>query len=195
MTKKNRNLLWLGLAVAVALGLLWQFYPLPDAQDRVRAFPVSGLTFNGQELTYPEYMRGLFGKATVTKRGYEVGGQRVIVWIVDGTRNRHAVHDPLYCLRGDGWQVVSKNSFPVDGGEAQLIRAQKNGREAESLLWYSDGQVRHASAARYWWQATLRRLTLGRAGHEPVLITVQAVGNAPINWRQLADQFRPLFEL
>ena len=195
MTKKRQIILWSGLGVALVLGLLWQFYPLADAQNRLRALPVSGLTFNGQELAIPEEMRPLFGKAHVMKRGYEVRGQRVIVWIIDGTHNRHAVHDPLYCIRGDGWEVISENSFPVDGGEAKLIRAKKNGREAESLVWFSNGSQRHGSAMRYWWQTTLRRLTLGRAGQEPVLITVQAASSAPMNWRQLADEFRPLFEL
>jgi hypothetical protein len=195
MTKKRQQFLWLGLVLAVALGLLWQFYPLADAQDRLRAFPKTGLTFRGEELVIPETMKPLFGKAVVVKRGYEVRGQRVIVWIIDGTRNRHAVHDPLYCIRGDGWTIISENAFSVDGGEARLIRAKKNGREAESLVWFSNGYDRHGSALHYWWQTTLRRLTLGRAGPEPLLITVQAASSAPINWRQLADDFRPLFEL
>ena len=195
MTTRNQKFLWLGLVLAVALGLLWEFYPLTDAQARVRALPRSGLNFAGQDLTIPAGMLPLFGKAQVVKRGYQVADQRVIVWIIDGAHNRHAVHDPLYCLRGDGWRVISQNVFPVEGGEARLIRAEKNGREMDSLVWFSDGHERYASTLRYWWQTTLRRLTFGRSGPEPVLITVQPVSTAPINWRQLTDQFTPLFDL
>ena len=195
MTHKNQSLLWIGLALAVVLGLIWQFSPLTDAQNRVKKLPLSGLNYAGEELAIPDSLRSLFGKAQVLKRGYQVGPQRVIVWIVDGAHNRHAVHDPLYCLRGDGWRVKSQNLFPLDGGEANLIRAEKNGRETESLIWFSDGHERHASALRYWWQTTTRRLTLGHSGPEPVLITVQPVGGAAIDWHQLAERFTPLFDL
>jgi hypothetical protein len=195
MTGLNRKLLWAGLAVAVALGLIWQLFPLPDAQARVRALPQSGILYAGQDLPIPPEMRMVFGKAQVLKRGYQVGGQRVIVWVIDGSRNRHAVHDPLYCIRGGGWRIVSQNPFPIRGGSAKLILAEKDGAQAESLVWFSDGNTRHASALRYWGQTTLRRLTLGWSGPEPVLITVQLAGSEVVNWRQLAGQFAPLFEL
>ena len=194
-TTQRQLLLWIALALAVALGLLSQFYPLADARDRVRALPLNGLNYSGQDLEIPEAMRALFGKAKVLKRGYQVGGQRVILWVVDGTHNRHAVHDPLYCLRGDGWQIKGQQVFPVEGGEANLIRVEKNGRQAESLIWFSDGHQRHASAIRYWWQTTLRRLSLGRSGSEPVLITLQPVGGATVDWLQFTDQFSSLFNL
>ena len=53
MSARNQKFLWLGLALAVVLGLVWEFYPLPDAQSRVRALPRSGLNFAGQDLTIP----------------------------------------------------------------------------------------------------------------------------------------------
>lgn len=195
MTHRGQKFLWIGLAIAIGLGLLWQFYPLRDAQARIKALPQNGLSYSGQDLQIPDAMRALFGKAEVIKRGYQVGEQRFIVWIIDGSHNRHAVHDPLYCIRGDGWTVISQNDFPVDGGTAQLIRAEKKGRETESLVWFSNGSERHGSALRYWWQTTLRRLTLGHAGEEPILVTVQPAGGAPVNWRELTEKFPALFEL
>lgn len=195
MTRRSQTALWLALAFAIALGSLFQFYPLPGAQDRVRTLPLRGLNYSGQELEIPAPMRALFGAAQVTRRGYQVGDQRVFVWILDGARNRHAVHDPLYCLRGDGWQIKSQNPFPLDGGAANLILAEKNGRQCESLVWFTDGRVRHASALRYWWQTTWRRLTLGRSGPEPVLITIQPAAGASVDWHRLTAQFAALFEL
>ena len=35
----NRALLWIILAIAIVLGILWQFYPLPDAKDRMDSLP------------------------------------------------------------------------------------------------------------------------------------------------------------
>jgi hypothetical protein len=185
MSGTTRKLLWLGLALAVGLGLLWQFFPLPDAQDRVAALPKSGIGYTSQDLPLSPETRQVVGQARVLRRAYQLDGQQVTVWVVDGSRNRHAVHDPLYCVRGGGWQILSQRVFPIAGGEARLIRALRDGHETESLVWFSDGRTRHASAPRYWWQTTFRRLTLGGSGPEPVLVIVQPLDARAVNWRRL----------
>ena len=195
MTTKTRTILWTGLAFAVVLGSLWQFVPLRDAQDRVAALPKSGIGYVSQDLPVPPEMRAVFGDAQVLRRSYAVRGQRFVLWVVDGSRNRHAVHDPLFCVRGGGWEIRSQGDFALEGVQARLLRAVKAGREVESLLWFSDGRTRHASAPRYWWQTTLRRLTLGASGPEPVLVNLQPVDPQGMNWRRLTEDLPALFDL
>ncbi|HEX4343713.1 MAG TPA: hypothetical protein VH255_09995 [Verrucomicrobiae bacterium] len=195
MNNRSGKLLWIGLGIAIVLGLVWQFYPLADAQDRVTHLPREGYNIIGEDLPISQDMKDFFGDAYLLRRAYEVNGQRIVVWVIDGTHNRHAVHDPLYCIRGGGWNVESQTPLPITGGTADVIRQTKDGRATESLVWFSDGKTRHASAPRYWWQTTLRRLTLGISGPEPVLINVSPYSTNSVDWHRLADEFPGLFEL
>lgn len=195
MNKRSRLLLWIALGVAVVLGLVWQFYPLADAQDRVSQLPRAGYNIIGEDLPIPQDTKDFFGDAYLLRRAYEVNGQRIVLWVIDGTHNRHAVHDPLYCIRGGGWSIDSQTPLPVQGGNADIVRQTKDGRTTESLIWFSDGKTRYSSAPEYWWQTTLRRLSLGHSGSEPVLINVSPYSTNVIDWKRLADEFPALFEL
>jgi len=88
-----------------------------------------------------------------------------------------------------------RKPVPVEGGAAQLVRLSKKGQETEALFWFSDGSCRYPSPLRYWWQTTLRRLTLGHSGKEPVLIVIQPVGTEIVNWSKLVKRFWPIFEV
>lgn len=190
-----RKLLWLTLALALLLGAIWQFYPLPDATQRMDALPLYGREFLGRNLELSPFEKDLFANVNVLKRLYQVGDQNLFITALDGTRNRHVVHDPFYCFRGGGWELLDKKVVPVPNGEAMFLNLQRNDQLQEALYWFTDGHQQYTSPLRYWWQATLRRLTLGRSGPEPILVVVQPVDAQTLDLDALLKQFPTLFAL
>ena len=107
MFERKQILLWGGLTLAVLLGTLWQFVPLTDAKHRIETLPPFAWV---RRTRHPALHgeQGYFKNVNVLKRVYRVGKQTLFVSALDGTDNRHVVHDPLYSFRGSGWQVVSQ---------------------------------------------------------------------------------------
>ncbi|MBA3845857.1 MAG: exosortase-associated EpsI family protein [Planctomycetes bacterium] len=191
--KRSQRWLLLFLVVAIALGAAWQFVPLSDAQARLTALPTKGIGYESVDVPISDSERIIFGDASVLKRAYRIGADRLSVIIIDGTRNRHAVHDPMLCVRGGGWTISQRVPFPLPGGAGELVTITKGEQASEVLYWFSDGVDRHASPSSYWLQATLRRLTFGASGDEAVLVLLQAEPGRAIDWRRLlADRFLAL---
>ncbi len=192
MNRSSQKLLWGGLLLAIVLGTTWRFFPLPDAGDVLDSLPKHGPGFASSEVPLTPQEDAHLGNAHVLRRIYQVARQRVILTIVDGSRNRHAVHDPLYCYRGAGWEVIGRRPMKIDDDTVELLKLKKQDRQREVLFWYSDGRSRYTSAPRYWWETTLRRLTFGRSGREPVLVVVEQFGTDSINWHRMLRQFTAL---
>lgn len=189
-------LLWIGLSLAIILGALWQFAPLDDARDRFDKLPIYGPGFVGQDIALSPWEQDFFKQVNVLKRVYEVAGQRVFISALDGTKNRHAVHDPLYCFRGSGWAVVKQETVPTpDGGTIGLVTLSKDGKQQDAMFWFSDGNKHYDRPLRYWWDATIRRLTLGKSGEEPVLVMVQPIEQSQLNWKEILRTFPQLLAL
>jgi len=184
-SRRWRGLLWASLVATIALVVLWRFVELPDAQDRVRRLPLNGPGFSGRDQPLAAAEATIFGSAQAIKRRYLVDGRPLELMVIDGTRNRHAVHDPLYCKLGAGWQVSGRRAIAVPGGSADLVTIAKDGLSIELMYWFSDGVVRHASPLHYWGQATWRRLTLGAGGAEPVLVIVSPLSLRSPRWDRL----------
>jgi hypothetical protein len=191
----TRKAFWIGIGAIAALAVAWDFIPLTDASARLKLLPTQGLGFASRELPLSDAERQVFGKASLIKRVYQVGSDRIILQIVDGTRDRHAVHDPLYCFRGSGWTVTQQRDRPIPGGTSRHLILSRNGTTAEAIFWLSDGRERHSSPSRYWYQTALRRLTLGRSGSEPVLIILQPWPGQTISWDDVLTRIGPLFEI
>ncbi|MCB1136252.1 MAG: exosortase-associated EpsI family protein [Chlamydiia bacterium] len=188
--------LLLGLLIfACAVGFMWEFFELPTAKNRIAQLPLVKKGYIGREIGLTDSELSFFQGVTVVKRVYNVGNQKCFITILDGTRNRHAVHDPFYCYRGDGWTLLEKVPLKVPGGTAEILRMEKNGVVSESMYWFSNGQTRHASMFLYLWQATIRRLTLGRSGEEPIRITVAPIEGNTLDWNAVVANFPELFEL
>jgi len=179
------SLLWTSIGVAVIAGVAWQFYPLEDASDRLDELPLRGLMFASEDVPVSEVEQSIFAGARVVKRYAQVRGQKVVLTIIDGTGNRHAVHDPLFCFRGAGWEVIDSAEFPVEWGEARRVSLARQGESAEALYWFSDGHRAFGSAMEYWGRTTWRRLTLGASGNEPVLVMLTPIDERPIDWNAL----------
>jgi hypothetical protein len=194
MNNSAKKILWIALGIALVLSLVWQFVPLRDASDRLDAIPMSGLGVHGKDLPLAEVETSIYSPARVLKRLYQVGRQQVIVVAIDGSRNRHAIHDPTFCFRGAGWTIGAAREVPVPGGYARVLSLTKDGKHIEAMYWLSDGRTRHASALEYWWQTTWRRLTLGQSGAEPILFVLQPVNRDSLDWELLLQQFPGLLE-
>jgi len=176
MKSTSQIALWIFLAIAILLGLIWQLYPLQDARHRMNTLPVIGAGFEGRDLPLSPLEENFFKNVNVFKRLYVVNNQIFFVTALDGTHNRHVVHDPYYCFRGAGWEILSEKKFPLPNGNANIVEISKGSERKTAIYWFSDGTSQFTSPWKYWWEATLRRLTLGWSGPEPILIMIQPLG-------------------
>ena len=190
-----RNWLWVGLGLMVLLSLIWNWMPAQLPQGRWKMLPAEGLGFASRELPLNATETKVYRQAETVKRIYQAGGQRFILTVVDGSRNRHAVHDPLYCFRGDGWQVTHEQTVAVPGGQARLLNLARAERRAEVVFWFTDGRERHCSAWRAWWLSLLQRLTLGKYGGAPALVLLQPATPEAPNWNSVFARCPFLFDL
>ncbi len=188
---------WLGaaLAVAVVLALVWQWVPLRGAEKRFAALPEAGWRLQSRVLPMSEVEQQVFGRARLLKRFYQSDGQRFILVAIDGSGDRHAVHDPLYCFRGAGWEVTGQKDLAVRGGVARHLQLKRGQDATDAVYWISNQRARHVSAPRYWWQTVLRRLTLGAAGEEPVMVILQPYAGEKVDWPRVFASFPALFDL
>lgn len=188
--------LWLALLGLSLLGALWQFTVLPDASDRLDAFPASGYGFDSREIMADDTDRAVFGDARLLKREYRVGQQDMLVRVVDPSPTRNSVIDPLFFFEGTGWLIAENTDIPLPGGQARHLKLRRNGQTTEAILWYSDLRSRHASSTREWWQSVSRRLSFGYTGPAPVLVILQAASpTRSIDWADVFDRLPMLFEL
>lgn len=191
----GERLMWAFFLLVAIAGALWEFVHLPDASARLDAIPESGFGFAARELMLSETERAIFGEARVVKRLYQVGRHRFVLQVIDASRDRHAIHDPLFCFRGAGWFIEEDTKIPIPGGSARRLGLQQPGKTAEALLWFSDTQVRHASTTRQWAQTILRRVSFGASGPEPVLVILQPLTGESVNWTEVFEQFPAIFEI
>lgn len=195
MSNKTQKILWISLFVAIALGALWQFYPLPNADQRINSLPFVGPGYRGKDVPLTAFEEEFFKGVNVIKRIYTVGNKTLFITILDGTNNRHVVHDPYFCFKGSGWNIESAETVNIPNGIAKLLKIEKNQVKKEALFWFSDGTKNYDSPYQYWKETTLRRLSLGKSGPEPVLIIVQPIEEGSLNWKNLETQIPELFTI
>lgn len=194
MKPKQRKMLAAAAACVVGLVLIWELAPLPDAQARLARLPAAGLGYSSVEVPLTEAEKQIFGKARALKRLYTFRRTQVLATVIDGSRNRHAVHDPTYCFVGDGWRIVRRRKMLIPGGEAMRLDLKKGDTQREAVYWYTDGRTRFVSPLRCWLQAGFRRLTLGWGAEEPVLVILQQTDAGPVPWDSLPEWLPALFD-
>jgi hypothetical protein len=158
---------------------------LADASSRLDAFPRNGAQVQSHDVPLAPGEQVIFSGVTVLKRLALVGNDRAIVTVIDGTQNRHAVHDPVFCFRGAGWEVTSEETIPLAKGVARLVRLRQDKDVAEAVYWYSDGDRQFDRPLLYWWKTALRRVTFGHSGKEPVLVVLTSTGDTMPHWPEL----------
>ena len=193
MNKKKHNIaLICFLSIAVVIGIFWQFYPLPDAQARLDKIPLSGPDFSGENIPVTAQEKEYLPNVNMVKRLYTVGDAKYFIYVLDGTHNRHAVHDPSYCFAGGGWTVTDMKDIPFQNGSASIYTLKKDDHTRKVLLWFTNGKAVFASPLTYWLETTLRRLTLGAYSQEPVLVVVQPLDSDEADWNQFFEYFPQL---
>ena len=157
--------------------------------------PISGYGYDGRALEFSQAERAFLGKAEAIKHEYSQTGYRLVVVVVDGSNNRHAVHDPIFCLRGAGYETTGRQDFPIINGHGQLVSLAKGSIKQKVAYWFSNGEQRYTSFTRYLAESALNRLTLGTLGQQPKMVTVYSVGERIPNWSSLLDRFPVLMDI
>lgn len=187
--------LWLALLVTVVIGAAWEFQTLPDASARLAALAAKNPSVQLQSIPLEPTEETAFAGCGWLKRLVNVGTDQVILTVLDGTRNRHAIHDPTFCFRGAGWEIDEQVSFPLDRGAGTVVKLSKGDDKAEALYWFSDGKNQFSSPLTYWGETSLRRLSFGASGGEPVLIILSPTTDAPPDWKNIVRAWPELQQL
>jgi hypothetical protein len=174
---RPRWFLWPVAVLSILCGAAWSVHPMEGAGERLREIPLQRGQFKGRDIPLTERERVVLGRVDLLHRQYSYPGRSVYVTVVDGSKDRHAVHDPRYCFQGAGWKVLKEENRPVVGGESTWIAAERDGQSAEAVFWFTNGTERHSSVPRYLWDAMLRRVSFGRLGGKPLLVVVQYFGD------------------
>lgn len=190
-----RLLLLAGVVVALLLGLAAEKHANTTRPSRLDHLPISGSGYAGRDLPLSKGEQSVFGDARVVKRLYRFGRFPFLLTAIDGSGYRHAVHDPTYCFRGMGWDINHRTPIPMEGGQATLLTLTRGHEKRRALYWFTNGATRHGSVTRYWFQTTLRRLTFGLAGPEPLFVILQPAGDATPSWHRIIHHFGPVHDL
>ena len=181
----------------IGISFFIDFYPLPDAAARLETLSPGRL--GAVELTdYPldPSEKVNFKNARAIKRLATVGTQHVFLLVADGTHDRHAIHDPEYCFRGAGWEIEEASRVVLPHGTGRFVRLRrKDGTTAEAVYWFTNGKNQFWSPQEYWWETSLRHLSCGRSGQEPVLVILSSADLPPANWDSLLKQCPALLSL
>lgn len=188
---------WLTAAVvltALFLGLC-RFHSLPDASDRLDHFPSRGPGFASRAIPADPAELAVIGEARLMKKLCQTSTQQVTLSVIDGTKNRHATHDPAYCLRGSGWSVSNTSLIAVPGGEGTLLTLTKEGKTTQAAFWFSDGTTRHSSPVKHWWHSAVRHLTFGKSEPAPILVMMFPTEGTSADWPKLWKEMPELWGL
>lgn len=187
-------LLLIFILIFAALGVAVRNIDLVDASVRLASISKEGTDYKSRDIGFSEFEQDILGEAEGIKLLYLWRGQRYALSVIDGSRNRHAIHDPRYCFRGAGWEIVDESEVPFLGGEAIRMTLEDDEVRCEALFFYSTGDLIFSNPTEYWLRATLRRWTIGRSSPEPVLIMVQSLDSGA-SISEAMNQFLPLLNL
>lgn len=182
------------ILICAGFGLYLRNVDLGNASVRLSSIKTEGPGYSSRPLDLSPFEKEILGEAEVLKRLYVWRGQRFVITVIDGSKNRHAIHDPRYCFRGAGWEIRDEREVPFGGGEARRLTLEKDSVSCQALFFYSTGDSIFSSPLQYWFKATLRRWTRGQSSAEPVLVMFQSLDPGG-SIDQALSQFLPLIQL
>ncbi|MGD7652024.1 MAG: exosortase-associated EpsI family protein [Verrucomicrobiales bacterium] len=190
--KRKSIIIWTLCAVAAITALIWPMLPLAESPDRLANMPLDGPDFQSHQVDLSNADREFLGGANAVQRLVRLRtGGNLVMTVVDGSGNRHAVHDPTYCLAGGGWQVREKHTVALHSGSAVWIAMHKDSESMEALWFFDDGSSQFTSPLSYLARTSLRRATLGHSGPEPLLVMLKALPGEPIDWNRVRQILIP----
>ena len=192
--KSNRKRVFLGLLCGMTgvIALLWPTLPMLHGPDRLAEIPLQGPDFHSDPLELATADKEFLAGASAVQRIVRPRrGSPIMLSVIDGSGNRHAVHDPSYCLVGGGWVIRSQKEMAMPSGVANWISMEKNGATMEALWFFDDGKEQFTSPLKYWWRASLRRATRGRSGQEPLLVMLRVPPGEQADWQRIRQVVLP----
>lgn len=190
--KRKRIFLGLLCGITAIIALLWPALPMVDGPDRLAAMPLDGPDFHSEPLGLTTADKEFLAGADAVQRIVRPRrGAPIMLSVIDGSGNRHAVHDPSYCLAGGGWHIRSQKQMAMSSGMANWISMEKDGATMEALWFFDDGREQFTSPLHYWWRASLRRATRGLSGPEPLLVMLRVPPGEPADWQRVRQVLLP----
>ncbi|MEI6175604.1 MAG: exosortase-associated EpsI family protein [Verrucomicrobiota bacterium] len=179
-----------GLAATIAL--VWPALPMAEGPNRLATIPLEGPDFHSvpMDLT-PADTKFLAGATAVQRVVHPRHGAPFMLTVIDGSGNRHAVHDPTYCLAGGGWNILTQQKLTMPSGEATWLSMEKDGVKMEALWFFDDGNEQFTSPITYWSRASLRRATRGHSGSEPLLVMLRIPPGESADWKRIPQVLLP----
>lgn len=191
-TKTKKILMYVAAAFAVLVTLIWPMLPMAAGQDRLSTIPLHGPDFESREIKLKEHeIRFLDGAQAIQRIVKPRGGPTLSMSVIDGSGNRHAVHDPSYCFAGGGWQIAQQSEVALSSGKALLMTLKKDGEFMEAMWFFDDTHQQFTSSVTYWMRASLRRATRGLSGPEPVLVMFRAEPGVRVDWKRFRQVTLP----
>ena len=195
MTGAEARRWWIGAGLVALIVVSSQLWPLPDASARLGRLTPVGVWHRAAPTEIFPWEKSFFGRAQVVKQLAVVQGKRVALTVIDGSHNRRAVHDPEFCFRGAGWTVETATDLALSHGRGRRLNLRKHEDRAEAVFWFSNGREAFAEPLRYWLGTTIRRLTFGGSGDEPVLVMLISLDDTPPDWTALIQRWPDLARL
>lgn len=193
MKSENKRAFLVALcAVTALIALVWPALPMLEGPDRLAALPTTGTNFQSQMIDFSDKDKQFLGKARAVQRVIHTrNSPPMMLSVIDGSGNRHAVHDPGYCLAGGGWIIRSEKQVALSSGVANWISMEKAGETREAMWFFDDGKSQFTSPFHYWWLTSLRRATRGLSGAEPVLVMLRVAPGQQADWQQIQEELLP----
>lgn len=191
MNRKNLFLAAL-LVSAVLLSMVWPRLPMAGDPDPLARIPREGIGLQSRDLEISPTEKKWLGGAAGLKRVYSFRGRLWLLAVTDGTNNRQSVHDPTYCFLGEGWKITGQSPMPLAGGSAMCVTMERNGETSRAIYWFYDGNTPFSSVVDFWIKSTIRRITRGLSGPEPLLFILRPLGTDTALWQTSANEIAPL---
>jgi hypothetical protein len=195
MSPLAHGLLWLSLCMALAMGIALDACGPAGEGSRIRCIPARGPGYCSFDIPMERGAPAPYRRAFVLRRCYRMGTSRFMLIVVDGSGGLQPIVDLLRPLAGNGWPIQNGRQARIRGGSCTILRTGKGSPGRETAYWFSDGSTRHGSFLRYLLQYSLRRLSLGRFGREPLLVMIRPADGYPGNPEEIMNQFGALFEI
>lgn len=185
MKRIRQLVLWTTFAFFVSLLGYWSRTKPPSAQDRIDSVPNKGLTFKLTRIPWSRNELNTLQEAGGSKWHCQMAGDEIVLVVIDGAQNMHAIHDPAFCFRGAGFDVVRESDVPLSGGVGRQVELKSENEKRELVYWFSDTRTRYHSLLNFRLQTAFSRLNANQ--RTPLMILLYGRHRTPDQWASLVD--------